>query len=538
MKNSKLYGKVLGVGALLAIVVSCQCKKDGGVCPRKKAEQVIRISIENEPQTLDPRKTRSLGDMNLIRNFWEGLVRTDKTGLVQPAIAEKYTISNDNKTYQFNLKETNWSNGDPLTAHDFVYAWKKTISPDFLSDYAFLLYSIKNAKAIKEGQLPMSMLGVRAADDYTLVVELESATPYFLELVALPVFFPVNQRVDKQNPDWFRNSNTYVSNGPFQMAKWNHNDLIVATKNLGYWDRDVVNLDRIDMVMVDSETSYLMFENDELDWQGSPYSSVPTDALERLKGENKVFISPFLGTYWIRTNTSLYPFHSSEIRKALALSINRNEIVEHVTCGDQTPATGIVPASMGLQSTPYFVDGDVEQAMNVFQCALEKENMNIENFPELTLTYTATARHHKIAQAIQDQWRNSLGIVVKLEPLEKKVYLDRLSKGDYQMACGDWIADFRDPVSFLEIFKAKSFGSNNTSWESLDYQKALESSYLVQDGQERLETLRDSEQIIMDEMPVIPIFHHSMVHLKNDCLKDVVLNDTGHIDFKWAYVVN
>lgn len=530
--KSWYYGMM--VLSLLALAASsCQKKGVGDRHNKGKAKQAIRMSIESEPQNLDPRRAHASGDMSLIRNFWEGLLRTDKTGVLKPAIAKKFTLSEDSKTYQFDLKETRWSNGDPLTAHDFVYAWKKALSPDFFSEYAFLLFAVKNGKSIKEGQLPVSMLGVHAKDDYTLVVELESPVPYFLELVALPVYFPVNRRVDIENPDWYRNSKTYVSNGPFQITKWEHNDLIVAEKNLAYWDSQTVQLDKIDLVMVDAETSYLMFEEGELDWQAAPYESIPAEAIATLKESSNVVVSPFLGTYWIRTNSNLHPLHSPEIQKALALSINREEIIESGSDWNTFSRPAVIPAS--IQSSPYFAQGDAEEALKVFRIALEKENITEENFPELTLTYTATARNHKLAKSLRDGWQKSLGIQVNLEPLERELYLDRVIDGDYQIICGDWIADYRDPLCFLEIFKAKNVNSDS-QWESLDYQKALEISYLAEDEREALKEQRESEILTRNEMPVIPIYYHSMIHLQNDRLQDVILNESGYTDFKWAYV--
>ena len=520
---------------IAATLTSCGC---GSSCGKSghASKQEIKINIAGEPSTLDPRKTRSLRDMNLARNLMEGLMRVNKTGVTSPALAEKYQVSEDMKTYTFMLRESKWSNGDPLTAHDFEYAWKKLLAPDFLSDYAFMLYSIKNAKAIKQGILPATMLGVEAKDDYTLVVNLEYPVPFFLELVTTPTFFPINKSVDIENPGWCRSPNTYVSNGPFQLLEWKHHDQIIATKNPNYWDAEAVQLERIAMVMVEPETGMRMFENHELDWEGSPFSSIPTDNIESLAAQNQIYSDPMLGTYWIRTNTSLYPFHNENFRKALAVSIDRQQLVDHVVLGSQTPATGIVPASMGLQNTPYFEDGNCDQAMSMLKVALEEESLTIEKMPEITLTYVSDNRAHRMAQAIQDQWKQSLGICVKLEPLESKVYFSRISKGDYQLACGSWIADFRDPINFLEVFKTKHVGTNNTNWESMDYQKAIANSYAATTESERKESLRQSEEIIMDEMPVIPVFHYTMLHVKNDTLCDVVLTEGGQIDFKWARV--
>ena len=193
---------------------------------------------------------------------------------------------------------------------------------------------------------------------------------------------------------------------------------------------------------------------------------------------------------------------------------------------------------MGLQESPYFRDGNREEATTFFQAALKKEHLTLEKLPQITLTYSSDVRSHRIAQVIQDQWQKTLGIQVKLEPLETRIYLDRISKGDFQLACGSWIADFRDPINFLEVFKSKSIGTNNTNWESVDYQKALELSYGAMTPLERKETLKKSEEVLIAEMPVIPIFHYTMFHLKQNRLQDVVLTDSGRIDFKWATLAN
>lgn len=522
------------LSACLVLISGCSCEKEK---KKKKCPcQEIRINVVHEPRSLDPRKASSLAEVNLARNFMEGLMRINQSGVASNAIAESYTLSKDLLTYTFKLRDSLWSNGDPVTAHDFAYAWKKTLSTNFPSNTAFFLYSIKNAKAVKNGELPASLLGVNATDDHTLVVTLESPTPFFLELLTLPAFFPVNERTDKSNPEWSHNAETFVSNGPFKVSSWEHNTGIQAKKNELYWDRDNVKLNTIAMVMVDEETGFKMYQNGELEWDGSPFSTLPLDALATLESENQIKVDPALGTYWIRTNTSVFPCNSPEIRKALALAIDRESLVEHVVYKSHTPATGIVPHGMGLQTSPYFSDGDSNQAAYLLQVALENEGLTKEALPELTLSYAADTRNHRIAQAVQDQWRQSLGIQVQLEPLESKVYFDRVAKGDFQLACGSWFADFNDPVNFLEIFKTKHVTANSTGWESLDYQAALQASYLATTGEERKETLKKTEEIIMEEMPVIPVFHVSMMHVQNDHLKDVVLTGSGQIDFKWAYV--
>ncbi|MBM3201744.1 MAG: peptide ABC transporter substrate-binding protein [Chlamydiae bacterium] len=499
-------------------------------------EQVISLNIVSEPQTLDPRKVRSLSCINLARMFGEGLTRVGKNGMTELALAESVKISEDKKTYTFKLKHSFWSNGDPLTAEDFIYAWKKSLSPSFPSDNAFLLYAIKNGKSIKNGELPTSFLGAYAVSEDTIVVELEHPVPYLLELTSLPIFFPVNGQYEKEHPHWNMEAKSFICNGPFLLHKWSHSNEIIAVKNPNYWDKEAVKLEKIKMLMVNEETGFKMFENKELHWEGSPFSSVPIDAINYLTKEGKISSDPLLGTYWIRTNTSKFPCNKTEVRRALALAIDRNSIVEHITQGHQIPATGIVPVSMGLQQKPYFADGSIEKALELFEHALTSEQISSHDLPDLTIMYVADQRNHRIAQAIQDQWKSSLGIKAKLDPVEAKVFFDRMSKKDYQLACGSWIADFNDPINFLEVFKSKNIGTNNTNWESPDYAKALEASYLSSTPEERREHLQYSEKLLIDAMPVIPIFHYTMLHMQNQGLKDVVLSESGHIDFKWAHL--
>lgn len=540
--SSKLSKTILLSLALVLVACGTSSPSNQKAGPSKssrrsaKTAQSIAINIVSEPQTLDPRRVRSLNCINLVRMLNEGLTRLGKQGVTELALADKFAISDDMKTYTFKIKESYWSNGDKVTADDFLYAWKKSLSPEFPSDNAFLLFPVKNAKKVKTGELPSSFLGLSTPSEDTLIVELEHPVPYFLELLSLPIYFPVNQKHEKSCPNWNYEAETFICNGPFKLERWNHTSELLAVKNDHYWDAKNVKLDSIKMCMVDVDTGFKMFEGKELHWDGSPFSTIPVDAISHLAKNGRVESDPLLGTYWIRTNVDAFPCQSDNLRKALARAIDRGSIVEHVTQGYQTPATGIVPVSMGLQDTPYFQDADAAEAANLLKAALADSDMRLEDFPTLTLTYVADSRNHRIAQAVQDQWQKNLGLHVKLEPLESKVYFDRISKKDYQLACGSWIADFNDPINFLEIFKSKTIGTNNTNWESPDYTKALEASYLSANSEERRKHLQESEKMLMDAMPVIPIYHYTMLHMKSHDLKDVVLSDSGHIDFKWAYL--
>ena len=522
---------------ILLAVAACQPAKEEKTATAAQA-RALRINILDEPQTLDPRRARDLTSLTIIRMLFDGLSRVNKEDKVELAIAEKVAVSKDLKTYTFYLREAFWTNGERVTANDFVYAWKKVLDPKFPSDNASQLYVIKKGKQAKEGTVTLDEVGVLAIDERTLQVELENPTPYFLELTAFPSFFPVCQSADQKNDHWANNGNTYVSNGPFSIKEWKHQDHIEMRKNGAYWDASSVRLPAIALVMVKEETEFKMFEKNELDWAGSPLSVLPVDALGQLKKESALKTKPLLGTYFLRANTQRAPFDLVEMRKAFALAINRQAIVDHVTQGNQIPATGLVPLSMGLQKEPYFKDSDLEEARALFEMGLQKAHLTRETLPSITLLYRSNERNHLIAQAIQQQWFDAFGVRVHLEAIEAKVYFDKLSKQDYQLASGNWLADFNDPINFLEAFKYRSVGTNNTLWENEQYVQLLDSSSREAIPMVRLDLMRKSEKVLIDEMPIIPIFYYTMLYVNQTYVQDVALSSMGNIDFKWAYLSN
>lgn len=514
------------------------CKSSGANkgLTQSGSDQEITINILAEPQALDCRKVRALTDCNLVRMFMEGLTRTDKNGATTLGVAKDYTLSEDRKTYTFHLRESRWSNGDPVTSHDFAYAWKKSLTPDFYAPNANMLYAIKNAQEAKTEKLPLSLVGIEAPDEKTLVVTLSHPTPYFLELISHPIFFPVNQNVDRQNSHWAEKETTYVGNGPFKLSEWKHHNMIVAEKNPLYWDQKIVTLSKVKMVMVSEDTGFKMFNTEELDWDGYPMTNIPVDAIQSLKERNQLHITPALATQWVRVNISHGPFNSKKMRKAFAYAINRQAIVDHIAQGNQIPATGIVPTAMGLQDKPYFEDGNLSLASELFTEACEELGLSTSSLPDIKLLYASTERNALVAQALQSQWREAFGIMVRLEPVEIKVFFDRISQKDYTLSIGNWYADFNDPINFLEVFKTRDVGTNNTNWENHRYTELLNASYQATNLEHRKQILKQSEELLMDELPVIPIFHFTMLYIHDDHLKDVVLTTMGNIDFKWAHL--
>jgi oligopeptide transport system substrate-binding protein len=525
------FYRFIAVAIVVLSVVSCQ----SGSAPASSRQATLKVNIQDEPQSLDPRKVRQLAGLAIVRELFDGLMRVSKEGKPELAVAESVDVSSDGKCYTFHLRETRWSNGDPVTAHDFAYAWKTRLSPNFPSDTADSLYVIKHAKAVKEGKLPLSELGIRAASDHILVVELESPTAYFPELVSHPSWVPVNQRIDQENPSWFQNASSYVSNGPFSLAEWNHSSSLVLKKNPSYWDHSAVHLSSIEFYMLAEETELNMFEKKEVDWAGSPLSTLPLDAIKSFKKTPLLGAITGCSTDFLRINTRLDLLSDARIRRALALAINRKELTEHVMQGGQVPALGLVPPSIEGGGNAYFSDADAQLAHRLFDEALLDLGVHKENLPELSYLYRSSERNHLIAQTIQQQWREVLGFNIKLEAVESKVFFSRISKKDYQIAFGNWVADFADPINFLEVFKTK-LGSNNTEWENSSYTELLSRAAVLPKSEHRTVLLREAEEILMREMPIIPLSYMSMVYVVQPYVKGVALSPMAQIDFKWAEI--
>jgi oligopeptide transport system substrate-binding protein len=501
--------------------------------------QELRVNINSEPPALHPGLASDATSAGVLLQTFEGLTRIGKDGKPENAMAEEITTSEDLKTYTFKLRDAKWSNGDAVTAEDFVYAWKWALDPANQSAYAYQLYYVKNATKINAGEASVDELGVKAVDEKTLEVTLENATPYFLELTAFYTYFPVNHKVAAANPNWHTEAGAdYVSNGPFKMTEWSHQDKIVLEKNESYWDADTVKLTKVEMFMInDPNTELSMFDNGELDRAGSPFGTLPTDALPQLKDSGDLIVKPIAGTYWYKFNTENGPLKNKNIRKALAYAINRKAIVENITQGGQIPAMAAVPPSMFPENeTGYFSDNDVAKAKEFLDAGLKELGLkDVSELPAITLSYNTSEAHQKIAQAVQDMWKKELGVEVTLDNAEWAVYIDKLHKGDFMVGRMGWLGDFNDPINFLELFREKNGGNNDTLWENAEFKKLLDDSQKETDADKRAQMLKDAEAIFMDEMPVAPIYFYTNVWVEKENLKDVSVSGLGDVQLKWAY---
>ena len=527
---------------VLLLLTACLAAACGST-PGTDYRNMLRLNLYTEPPTLDSRKATDATSMNVLMMLFEGLTRMGSGDQPQPAAAETIEVSEDGRTYTFTLRDMLWSNGAPVTAGDFLYTWQTMLDPKFPGLFAYKFYVIENAKEVKEGKLPMSALAVSAPDPKTLVVTLKYPTPYFLELTAFPTFYPIYRPSDLANSEWAAEAGPqFVTNGPFQLKTWHHESEIVVTKNPHYWDASAVKLAGLHLAMIDDTTTeFYMFEMNELDWCGSPLSNLPPEFIPALIQEGKAHFYPAAASYYYKINTQSYPLNNANIRKALGYSINRKDIVTHITQAGQKPATALVPEMPGWSPpSKLFSDGDVNDAQKFFAKGLAELGLTLEQFPVITLSYNTNREHQKIAQAIQHQWKDVLGINAQLIHYDWKVYLSKISNQDYQVGRMGWVGDFNDPISFLEPFKYRNNpeqgGNNDTGWERPEYIAYLNAADQELNVKKRTQILREAEALLIGDMPVIPLYFLMYGYLKKPYVHDVYLSSLGIADFKHAYL--
>jgi oligopeptide transport system substrate-binding protein len=518
-------------GVALFFVAGCG-KKDKIYRP---ASQELRFNLHSEPPTLDPRKATDTVSISVLKMCFEGLTRIDPSNQPIPAAAENIDISENQKCYTFTLRQAKWSDGHPVTAYDFENSWKEILSPDFPCEFAIDLYLIKNAKAAKSQRCPVDEIGVKALDDKTLRVELEHPVPYFLSALATHAFFATPTHITSSCANWTHEC--YVGNGTFLLKQWRHHDSIVMVKNPHYWDRENTKLERILFTFVEDETTELtMFENAQLDWAGYPLSNLPTEALSMLAKKGALERYPIAGTYYYVFNVKEFPFTNPHIRKAFALAIHRQAIVNNVTQMGQIPAMSLIPPTMWKNPNHYFQDNDLVEAKRLFALGLRELGTTVDALPPITLSYNTLAGHHKIAQAIQEQWHQAFGIRVILENKEWKVFLDELRHLKFQIARMGGLANFNDPSTFLDFYRYLSSNNNYSQWTNPNYSELLEKADKTTDANHRIALLKQAEQILMEEMPIIPIYFYTGVYVKKPYVKGIYLSELNDLDLKWAYV--
>jgi len=492
--------------------------------PTKREEKILKLALRTEPLTLDPKKN-SDGITSLFITFIsEGLTRIAPDGKPAHALAEKIILSEDQLHYTFILREAHWSDGTAITSYDFKDSWVAALDPAAGTYNPEHLFVIANAKEAYEHTKTLEDVAIFTPDEKTLEVTLAQPTPYFLELVATKMFFPAKKTAP------------HAVSGPFAIGEWVSQDKIALQKNPWYWDQESVQLEKIELYLVHDETTQLLlFEQGALDWVGAPFSLLPIDSLSDLKTREDFYLFPTASLCFYSFNTQKFPLNNIKLRKALTYAMQRDELIQYVSQGEDEPALAFLPPKLHGRHQIYFQDGAIAQAQELFKEALKEMDLTPETFPTLVLSYPAVQPRHVMAQAIQQQWQDALGIHVALESKEWQVFLSDLYQRQYDIGALGRGTHHLDPIHFLSLFKTADQLTNFTGWEDKEYQHLLDAVYKTSSVEERYELLYKAENIFMEHMPLAPIFFPTYYYLKNPHLKGVVLSGVGGIDFKWAY---
>src|SRR5450830_676010 len=565
--------KVLSLVLVLLFVVSIF----GGLSavPSAKAvAQEVTYNLGAEPPGIDPGVTIGVPEATVEMQVFDGLTRLDSKDVPQPAMAKSWTISKDGKTYIFTLRDAYWTNGTPVTAYDFEYAWKRVLNPDLASEYAYILYNVYGGLAfntsIKVGTKyyaqavdakgnpltkkvgdkdvpvanmakeidPSKDVGVKALDATTLQVDLESPTAYFLNLTAFPTLMPVCKAVVSTNAKWASDVKTYVTNGPFKLTQWSHNDKMVFVKNPTYWDKNNVKLTKITYLMVEDATTALsMYQSGQLD----AAAFVPLPEVPKLVASGDVKISPYLGTYYCMINVTKKPFNDVRVRKALNLAINRGQITKSITKGGQTPALGMVPngipdvlpgSDFRTVGGSYFKDNDIATAKALLAQA---GYPNGKGFPAFTLLFNTSNLNKSIAEAVQQMWKKNLGITCSLGSEEWGVYLADEASLNYDVVRRSPTADYMDPNTFLELFVTGN-GRNMTGYSNKAYDALIAKEKATVDPKARMAVLHAAEKILMTDMPIAPVYFYTNPMLLSKHIKNFYESALGIVDWKNVYM--
>lgn len=539
---------------LALVLAACTANKDAGKEPDKKTDptpgeeetddgneetaagdKILYMNNGEEPTSFDPSIGFDAVSWSALNNIMEGLTRLDEDHKAVEATAEKIDVSDDGLTYTFTIREdAKWSNGDPVVAGDFVFAWKHMLNPQTASPASFLAYFIEGAEAYNSEEGSADDVAIEAKDEKTFVVKLTSPNEAFLNIITNPSFFPINEKVATADPKWHTEAATFVGNGPFKLSAWDHDVSFEFEKNEHYWDAAAVKLDKVHWAMVkESTTAYQMYQSDELDVSG-----VPSEIADQLKDSDELRIDDQAGLYFYRLNTSMEPFQNSKIRRAFGLAVDRDEIVNFVTKNGEKPANGFVTYGFIGPDGKEFRDSvgdlvtyDPEEAKKLLEEGMKEEGYS--ELPKITLTYSTSESHQNIAIALQSKFKEVLGVEAALQNVESGVFASEQKEFKYQMSRSSFLHDYADPVNALESFITGS-SMNRTTWSNEAYDKLITDIKNETDENKRWDLLKQADTLLMEEMPVFPLYFYNQTTLEKPGVSGILRHPVGYVDLKYA----
>ncbi len=492
-----------------------------------------------EPQGLDPHVVTGVPENHIIRALFEGLaVKNPITLEPEPGVAERWDISEDGRVYTFYINpEAKWSNGEPMTASDYVWSWNRALHPDTGSLYAYMLYPIVNSEAYSKREITdFDQVGVKALDDLTLQVTLNAPTPYFLQLMDHYSSFAVHPetllkygKMTERFTPWTRVGNI-VSNGAFTLDEWSLNRRIIIKKSEHYWDRDNVALNGVYFYPTENVVSEeRMFRAEQLHYtQVVPLDKIPE---YRKQGNTSYVQAAYLGTYYYLINTDRPPVDNVMVRRALSYALDRDTLTRTVLQETAIPAYSITPPNTLGYNPPKLFDYDPAKARELLA---EAGYPNGEGWPGLEIIYNTQEAHRKIAVAVQQMWKKELNIDITISNQEWKVYLNSVSQRDFQVARRGWIGDYVDANNFLDLFITDG-GNNNTGYASDEFDDIiLNLAPRAKTRDERYGLFYKAETMMMNEMPIIPIYTYTSKHLVHPSVEGIHPNLMDSLNLKYV----
>ncbi|CDZ74637.1 Oligopeptide transport system permease protein OppA [Peptoniphilus sp. ING2-D1G] len=545
---------------------------------------ILYTANRSEPGTLDPALAQGTHESWILNHLFTGLLTYDESGEIVAGMADLPVVSEDGLNYTFTIRDgMKWSNGDPVTANDFEFSWKRVLDPQTASVYAYQLYYLAGGKEFNSIEKPgvyyvkddddndteevdhevtytdadtqgldiagksdeevaqmvyekwlteaRDKVGVKAVDEKTLEVTLANPTPYFKDLTAFYTLYPVNEKIVSENPDWAKDAETHVSNGAFTLKTWEHDSLIEIVKNDNWVNADKVKLAGISWdILEDSNTAYQNYDGGKYWMEVDPPQEV---VAQKFSNEDpELIIGKQVGTYYynlnnIQTAEGNNPFVNVNIRKALSMALDREGLVTNITKGGQIPAEGMVPYGLTddtgadfREANGVLIEYNPEEAKKLLDKGLEETGLTLEDINGKVLLYNTDEAHKKNAQAVQQMWKETLGIEIQLENVDFNVKLAREKAHDFDISRAGWVGDYSDPMTMLDLFiTGGSF--NDSGYTNPKYDELINTAISSPDQKVRMDAMKEAEKILMEDMPVIPVYFYTQPYFVKQNVKGI-----------------
>ncbi|ABY46740.1 peptide ABC transporter substrate-binding protein [Bacillus mycoides] len=542
-KVTPVVASIIGASLLLT-ACSSGGKETGNTAKatyKNETKQSINLPYIAEIPTMDVTKVTDSESMNVMRNVFEGLYTLGEDNKVIPGVAKSYDVSEDKKTYTFHLRESKWSNGTPVTAEDFVFAWKRAVNPDTAAEYSFLFFDIKNAKKINNKELPVDQLGIKAIDNKTLEVQLEQPVPYFIHLTTFPTFLPINEKYfESKGNQYGLEADRLIYNGAFTLDNWKHEQGFHFKKNKSYWDAKTVKLDEINFdIIKDKSTEVNLYESGQIDRVG-----LTGDFVDKYRNNPNFKERPEVTMQFLRLNQKNEVLKNKYARLAISKSFDKKAFTETVLNNGSLPAEGIVPLNFAKGSdgkdfrkengnlAKYDVDAAKEDWKKAKQ-ELGKEEVTLE----LLTSDNALAKRN--AEYLKGELEKNLnGLTVNVKPQPRKQQIELLLSSDYDIGVDVWGPDIPDPITFLDLFTTDST-YNFDKYSNKQYDELIHKvkTDLAGDEKARWKAMKQAEKILLEDGAVAPFYQQGRSYLQRSSVKGIVTNDFGgEFNYKWAEV--